>query len=209
MFVKICGITRKEDGLLAAALGAAAVGFVFADSPRRVTVEKAAALSEALPPAVLRVGVFVNPGIDGLIRTIRKTGIDIIQLHGDEPPEVVGEIKKRTGLLVIKAFRVRNEKVDGQPEKYAGKADFFLLDTYDERFKGGTGRGYDRGVIGEIKKMGVPVIAAGGINADNVSRIAADFRPFGVDVSSGVEEQPGVKSADRMKEFFRRLNSGE
>lgn len=208
MFVKICGITTKEDGLLAAALGASAVGFVFAESQRQIDFERARELSEALPPAVLRTGVFVDSPAEEIVRGVREARIDLVQLHGDEPPELIDELKRSLQVLVIKSFRVKGGRVIGRPELYAEKADFFLLDTYDEKLKGGTGRDYDRNAILQLKNAGVPVIAAGGVNPENVNEIAVKYRPFGVDVSSGVEKSPGVKSKEKMQEFFRRLHFG-
>ncbi|MFQ5901912.1 MAG: phosphoribosylanthranilate isomerase [Thermodesulfobacteriota bacterium] len=198
--VKICGVTNKEDALIACDAGAGAIGFVFYDkSPRYVSPSLAAEIIKVIPPFVTTVGVFVNQK-KGYIKNIcEETDVDLIQLHGDESPEFCSGIGKR----VIKAFRVKNKGQNIQDELARYRVSAYLLDTYQEGMPGGTGRvfNWDRAV--EAKRFG-RIILSGGLNSDNVVNAIEKVRPYAVDVSSGVELKPGKKDAKKVREFICR-----
>lgn len=195
--VKVCGITNIKDAQLAVSLGADAIGFVFAKSPRRVTPEKAAEISKNLGPWVSRVGVFVNEKPSAIKRIARKCALDAVQLHGDESPAVLKSLK---GLKVIKAIRVGD---DFRAKQIAGYApDAFLFDTKTSGQYGGTGKVFDWKVLDRAKTKR-PVILSGGLNPANVTEAIRRVKPYGVDVSSGVEEKPGKKNSRLLKEFMK------
>ncbi len=140
---KVCGITNTDDARLAADAGADAVGLIFAESPRRVTVEEAREISVALPDGVLKVGVFVDAEPEEVLRVAREVGFDLAQLHGDESPETVTAVRDG-GVRVMKALRVRDEESLEALGRY--EADLFLLDAYSEKARGGTGETFDWGL---------------------------------------------------------------
>lgn len=202
MFVKVCGITRLRDARLAAKLGADAVGFIFAKSPRRITVEKAASIIKKLPRTLKKAGVFVDEKPETINEVIKRTGINVVQLSGMEKPSVISGIK---GARVIKALHVKEKAgLLKSIRKYKKEADMLLLDTYVKGKKGGTGRVFDWKLVTAAKKSGARLIAAGGVNPYNVGGIVT-LRPFGIDVSSGVESAPGIKSAAKLKKLFREI----
>jgi phosphoribosylanthranilate isomerase len=195
--VKICGITSLEDALAAVHAGADARGFVFwKKSPRYVDVEEAAGIIKGLPPFVTTVGVFVNEAEDVIRGIVRKTGLDRIQLHGDEPPEFV----KALGPGVIKAIRVRDEEDVRRIGGYDASA--YLLDTFTEGMPGGTGKTFDWDLAVRAKGYG-RIILSGGLNTDNVVEAIEKVAPYGVDVSSGVEFTPGKKDPEKVRAFVR------
>ncbi len=201
--VKICGITRVEDALPAARAGADAIGLVFAASPRRVTVAEAAEVVSHLPSFVCPVGVFVDADVEEVKDTAARAGLHCVQLHGGESPEYLARLG---GLSVIKAIRVRDAGDVKAAAAYESAA--VLLDTASSLAAGGTGETfpwrYAAGLAAER-----PVILAGGLNADNVVEAIRTAHPWAVDVSSGVEERAGVKSAEKVREFVRRVWSVE
>jgi phosphoribosylanthranilate isomerase len=192
--VKICGVTRLEDALLAARLGADALGFNFwPGSKRHVTPAVAQAIISRLPPFVTPVGVFVNQS-EGEMRAIAaETGIQMFQLHGDEAPELCS----RLPLPVVKAIPVDQVATLSRLLSYEVRA--FLLDT-PSRGYGGTGRPFDWSLAEGVSEV-APVILAGGLTPENVAEAVRAVRPWAVDVASGVESSPGVKDADRMSRF--------
>ncbi|RME62793.1 MAG: phosphoribosylanthranilate isomerase [Nitrospirae bacterium] len=198
--VKICGITRAEDALRAVEYGADALGFVFYEqSPRHVFPESAARIIEQLPPFITTVGVFVNEHPNVINETISISGIDIVQLHGDEPPELCSQWPR-----TIKAFRVR-ELSDLSPiTRY--RAGAYLLDTYSPESYGGTGKTFNWEIAIEAKRFG-PVILAGGLTPENVAEAIKKVRPYGIDVSSGVESQKGIKDPEKMKALISRAKA--
>ncbi|MCX5749473.1 MAG: phosphoribosylanthranilate isomerase [Candidatus Saganbacteria bacterium] len=191
--VKICGITNLKDALDAAALGADALGFVFAKSPRKISPEKAKEIVLKLPWRIIRVGVFVNEGAERVNRTVRACGLDLVQLHGDETPSYCKKIRSR----MIKAVRIKNEKDLLKIKKY--KVSAILLDAYSKDKYGGTGKTFDWSLAKKAKKYGIPVILSGGLDEKNLSPAIKTVRPYAVDISSGVEILPGRKSAKKMK----------
>ena len=195
MFIKICGITRLPDALHAAEHGATALGFVFWDrSPRNVTAARAAEIIAGLPPDVTPVGVFVNESIEGIRALVEQTGIRAVQLHGDESPAYAGAV----GRPVFRAVGV--DETDEACARWPADTTF-LVDTPDPVRRGGTGVTVDwtrAAALARDRK----VVLAGGLSPANVAEAIAAVRPFGVDVSSGVEASPGVKDFDRVARFL-------
>ena len=185
--VKICGITNLADGMAAAEAGADALGFVFYDrSPRGVSIEAAADLIRHLPPFVLKVGVLVNAPEDLVFRAIRECGLSLLQFHGDEAPEYCLQF----GLMSMKAFRIRDAASLQALRNYP--TDAWLLDAYVPGTPGGTGETFNWDLALEAQKLGRPIFLAGGLTPENVAEAVRRARPYGVDVSSGVEAVPGT-----------------
>ena len=194
--IKICGMTNRDDALAAAALGADAVGFVFAPSPRRIEPREARAIVAGLPPFVTPVAVFVDAPLDAITEAMEISGCRVAQLHGSEPPALIEQLC----WPAVKALRVRaGEDLDAISD-YAGAA-AILLDAYVEGKQGGAGETFEWGLAAEAQRFKRPIILAGGLEADNVAAAIARVRPFAVDVSSGVEARPGEKDHDRMARF--------
>lgn len=196
--VKICGITHLEDALAAVAFGADALGFIFAESPRRVTGEAAREIIAGLPPFVTKVGVFMNRPADEIRKIMRHCGLDIAQLHGDEPPDLCAALFPR----VIKAFTSGNLPPLDELKRYRAAA--FLLD----REKGAATPPEDLWPI--ARRMGEHgrVILAGGLAPENVAQAVRIAEPYAVDVSSGIEESPGKKDHRKMKAFIDAVRRG-
>lgn len=193
MWVKICGITREEDALLAVALGADAVGFVFAPSPRQVTPRTAADIARRLPPEVLTVGVFRDEAPERVVRIVNEAGLGAVQLHGHEPPSDGRWIRERVRWL-IRAFPAGSPEIERARDH---AADAVLLDAPSP----GGGRVFDWSLADGVPP-GLPLILAGGLNPDNVAAAIAVAEPWGVDVSTGVERAPGIKDARLMRAFI-------
>jgi phosphoribosylanthranilate isomerase len=194
---KVCGTTRLKDALLAVECGANAIGFIFyKKSPRGVSVKTAKEICSKLPPFVNRVGVFVNETAEKINRITDRCGLDTVQLHGDESPAFCRKIKAR----VIKAVRVKDALSLKEMSRYT--VDGFLLDTYKENQWGGTGKVFDWELAVRAKKYG-PVILAGGLNPRNVKEAIKKVKPYGVDVSSGIEQSPGKKDPKKVKAFLK------
>jgi phosphoribosylanthranilate isomerase len=199
--VKICGITECGDALRAVELGAGALGFIFAPSPRRILPQEARRIIRALPPFVKSVGVFVNEEIKAIREHINYCGLDLVQLHGDEPPEFCRELMP----YAIKALRIKDGSSRPMCAAYRAKVRALLLDTYAEDKAGGTGKTFDWQLALKIKAAGIPVILSGGLGPSNVEAAIRKVRPYAVDVNSGVEERPGKKSYGLMKELMKRV----
>lgn len=195
--VKVCGITNLGDARVAAGAGADAIGLVFAESPRRVRVERAKEIAAALPQDILKVGVFVDAGPEEVLRIAREVGLDYAQLHGDEPPEAVAEIRG-SGVGVMKALRVRNAEALAVIEQY--EADLFLLDAWSAKARGGTGERFDWELAKSLKGRD-NIVVSGGLDPENVREAIEYFEPYGVDASSSLEERPGKKSGERVRRF--------
>ena len=193
--VKICGITSIDDALMAASLGADAVGFIFCPSPRRLAPESAARITASLPKGILKVGVFANQDRLYVAQTARACGLDAVQLHGEETPEYARSLP----VAFIKAFRARDETVLAEIAGFAART--FLLDAYDPQRGGGTGSPVDLALAARASKLG-KMILAGGLRPENVAQAVRTCRPYAVDVSSGVESAPGVKDRDKVKRFI-------
>ncbi len=201
MKVKICGITRYEDAALAVELGAWAVGFVFySKSPRAISPSEAKAIIERLPARVKTVGVFVNESVEEMLRIQKESGIQTFQLHGDESPEVASQLPS-----VFKAIRPRHESEMASLRKFSN-ASYFLVDAYDADAYGGTGNRASTHLALAAKAYG-PLILAGGLNSDNVADAIRQIVPDAIDVSSGVEERPGVKDRAKLQKLFEVVGS--
>ncbi len=196
--VKICGITNWEDAQAAVAFGANALGFIFADSPRRMQPADARRIVDRLPPFITAVGVFVDEELAVVTDCIEQAGCTAVQLHGQEPPFYVEALSRWT---VIKAVRVRTAADLDSLVPY-GEAHAFLLDTYVPGKPGGTGVPFDWNVLSPVK-FKKPVILAGGLMPDNLAAALTAVRPYAVDVVSGVEASPGKKDYERMRRFIQ------
>jgi phosphoribosylanthranilate isomerase len=194
---KVCGITTPEDALAAASSGADAIGLVFAESPRKVSVEEAREIAAALPEGVLKVGVFVNEEPEEVLRIAREVGLDYAQLHGDETPETVTFLREG-GVKVMKALRVRDEGSLAAMEGYG--ADLVMLDAWSEKARGGTGERFDWALAKSLRGRG-NIVVSGGLNPENVREAISFFEPYGVDASSSLEEAPGKKNEERVRRF--------
>ena len=195
MFVKVCGITRLEDALHAVEHGATAIGFVFwPSSPRSIDSHGAAEIIAGLPSDVTTVGVFVNETVEGIRSVVGKTGIIAVQLHGDEPPEYAHAI----GCPILRSASVDDaaDIGDAWPPSTT-----LLVDAFDPVRRGGTGRVVDWSRAAQLARQR-PIVLAGGLTPDNVADAVAVVRPYGVDVSSGVEATPGVKDPEKVSRFL-------
>jgi phosphoribosylanthranilate isomerase len=196
MIAKVCGITRLTDALHAVQHGATAVGFVFwPKSPRYIEPSRAAEIIAELPDTVTSVGVFVNQPVDEIQRIAAATGITAIQLHGDEPAAYAEAL----GWPIWRAVAVNDADEDKLAEWPSSTT--FLLDAHDPVLRGGTGRTIEWTQAARLASQR-RIVLAGGLNPDNVQEAIVSVRPFGVDVSSGVEEAPGVKDLDKVARFL-------
>ena len=202
--VKICGITSLADARAAVAAGADALGFNFYEqSPRQLTIPRAAEISRQLEPFILRVGVFVDAPEELVARALRECGLGMLQFHGAEPPDFC----TRFGTMSMKAFRLRDAESLKELPKYA--TDAWLLDAFSPAAPGGTGETFDWALAVEARKLGKPIFLAGGLTPENVAAAVRQVRPFGVDVASGVESSPGKKDPALMQAFVKAVRSAE
>jgi phosphoribosylanthranilate isomerase len=200
VFVKICGMTSEEDALYATAMGADAVGFVFAPSARQIAPDLARDIAKRLPPEVLTVGVFRDQAPQRVVEICNTAGLRCAQLHGHETAEQASYVKERVPLL-IQAFAAGDpalERADDYP------ADAFLIDNHTP----GSGEVFDWS-LGEGAPQGRRIIVAGGLTADNVAEAVRVLRPWGVDVSTGVERAPGRKDPVKVRRFIEAARSAE
>lgn len=194
--IKICGITNLEDALAAEELGADALGFnFFKKSPRYIDPQKAADIIAQLPPFILPVGIFVNEQEDRIREIMAHACIPAVQFHGDETPEFC----QRFGNHVIKAFQIRNKESLRHMAHYRVSA--YLLDSYKEGLRGGTGATFDWHLAVAARTIG-RIILAGGLTPDNVAEAVKLVQPYGVDVAGGVEKEKGVKDHAKLKKFI-------
>jgi phosphoribosylanthranilate isomerase len=201
--VKICGITSVADGLAAAEAGADMIGLMFYEkSPRRLTLAQAAEISRALPPFVLRVGVFVNPAAATVTRAIAECGLNLLQFHGDEDSDFCTQF----GVMSVKALRVRDAESLRPLEQF--HTDAGGLDACSPAGLGGTGETFNWELAVAAKKFGKPIFLAGGLTPENVADAVRQVRPFAVDVSSGVESAPGKKDAAKVRAFIEAVRGG-
>jgi phosphoribosylanthranilate isomerase len=200
--VKICGVTSVADGLMAAEAGADMIGLMFYDrSPRRITLPVAMVISRALPRFVLRVGVFVNPEEEFVRRAITECNLNLLQFHGDETSEFCTQF----GLMSLKAIRVRDAESVNQLADF--QTDAFLLDAHSKNGLGGTGEKFNWDLAAGAQRFGKPIFLAGGLTPENVADAIRQVRPFGVDVSSGVESAPGKKDPAKVRAFIAAAKS--
>jgi phosphoribosylanthranilate isomerase len=194
MFVKICGITNEEDALMAVAMGADALGFIFAPSPRQVVARRVYDITRQLPREIMTIGVFRNDTPERVIELVHTAGLKGAQLHGHETPEVTQHVRSAV-TYVIKAFSAGSEALASANDH---KADFLLIDAPMP----GSGTVFDWNLIDSVPKGAPPILLAGGLHPDNVATAIRRVRPFGVDVASGVESSPGHKDARKVRAFI-------
>jgi len=214
--VKIEGLRDPADAMRVAQMGADAIGMVFADSPRWVSPDQARAIVDILPPWVATVGVFVNADPVAINRVVERTGISCVQLHGDEGPEIVGQINAPC----IKAFRVRDESWLDEVHQWLAACQArsnlsaVLLDAYNPTVRGGTGERFNWDMVADARAAGAmagidPVILAGGLDDRCVSQAIDLVQPWAVDVASGVEKSPGVKDFKKIRSFINATKEGD
>jgi phosphoribosylanthranilate isomerase len=218
--IKICGVCRPEDALLAARLGADAVGMVFhAPASRTICVERAREILALLPPFVTPVGLFVDQSPESVLRTAREIGLRHVQLHGDESPDVIAAVAP---LRVIKAIKVERGRFEEtlnswraaiRNHKLANLAGF-VLETAGTAKPGGTGVANDWETVAAAQRAGAfdglpAIIAAGGLRPETVGNLVATVRPYAVDVSSGVEETLGKKSETKLRAFVEAVRNAD
>jgi len=201
--VKFCGITRPEDARHAAELGADAIGLIFyPPSPRSVDIAQALAVLAVVPAMLTTVGVFVNAQPDELAQVLARVPLDLVQFHGDEPPDMCA----RSSRPWMKAVGMRDEvDLHDMAVRYAG-ARALLLDTFSADRKGGTGRTFDWGLI--PADLNLPIVLAGGLDASNVAAAIRAVRPHAVDANGGVESAPGIKDRNKMAAFMQEVQRG-
>ncbi len=199
--VKVCGITRRQDALLACELGADALGFIFyPQSPRFIHAEQAAEIADGLPRQVMRIGVFVAPDPQEVRDALRIAGLDAVQIHGDYPPPQFAALPGRK----IRALNPPPETRADDLEHLAAGADALLLDSHSRGLYGGTGKTGDWHLARELAQRR-PLILAVGLNPDNVRAAVQQVHPRAVDVNSGVETAPGIKDALQLERFFQQI----
>jgi phosphoribosylanthranilate isomerase len=209
ILVKICGITSPEDARLAVDAGADAIGLVFFSmSPRKTTLERAAEIVRSLPTTVRRVGVFVNETPEAMARAADAAGLDLLQLHGDEPPESLAGLARPA----IKAVRVGRGFAHDEALRFAATASGLLVDTRlpgETQLPGGTGVPFDWSLVKGLAERVPFLMLAGGLGPQNVAEAVRAVRPHAVDVSSGVEALPGRKDAEKLRAFVRAVREAE
>ena len=200
--VKVCGMTSLKDAMAAVEEGADAIGFIFyKKSPRSVTMKLVREIVLELPPFIDTVGVFVDETAEQINKIADYCNLDIIQLHGDESPIFCKKIRRK----VIKAFRIKDMQSVKKLSSF--QVSGFLLDTFSENLHGGTGKVFDWNLALPAKKFG-PVIMAGGLTPNNVQQAVRQIRPYGVDVCSGVESEPGIKDHKKVRAFLNNAKAG-
>ena len=200
--LKICGITNSKDAAAAISAGADFLGFNFyKGSPRYIDPAKARRIVRRLPKGIQSVGVFMNETEDSTLEIARRVGLGYVQLHGDESPQAVRRLKR--SIPVIKALRVRKPVSDAEFSRFSD-ATALLLDTFDARKRGGTGKTFDWDVALRAKGHS-PIFLAGGITPENVADAIRTVKPYAVDVCSGVESSPGRKDPARLKALARAI----
>ena len=194
--VKICGLREPEHVVTAIQAGADAIGFVFAPSKRRVSIEQAQQLAQQIPEGVLKIGVFVNPTPAELKEAVERVPLDYVQYHGEETPAFIQE----QGYPAIKALSVRGKEDVQAAATY--QVDYYLFDAPGTDFKGGSGHTFDWTLLEEVGIPREKLILAGGLHADNSNEAIASVTPFMLDVSSGVETD-GIKDHTKIQAFLQ------
>jgi phosphoribosylanthranilate isomerase len=201
--IKICGITNAQDAEAAVAAGADALGFVFyAQSPRCIEPAVAKRIIAQLPPFILSVGVFVNQDQETIRNIYNECGLAFAQLHGDETPAFCESL----GRPILRALRLRDRGSLLALAEYKGRMDVrgFVVDAFSAEAYGGTGQTVDWSLAREVAKA-APILLAGGLTPGNVQEAVRQVQPYGVDVSSGVEERPGKKDHEKIRAFTRAI----
>lgn len=209
MRIKICGITKPDQGVKIALFGATALGFMcVSNSPRYITAEQIRAVTEKLPENIDKIGVFANADIESIQNITNLSGLTGVQLHGDETPEFCQLLRESLpNIEIIKALRIRNAEQLEQVALYTNSVDCLLLDAYHPQQLGGTGQTLDWELLREFQPP-LPWFLAGGLKPDNILQALNQVRPNGIDLSSGVERTPGDKDLDKVAELFEKLGVG-
>lgn len=198
--VKICGITNLEDALVSVKFGADALGFNFyAKSPRYISPENAREITEQLPPEILKVGVFVNETLKNVAEIAAVANLDALQLHGEETPEYAKELKLKTNLEIIKAFRVSPAFKPEDVLQY--ETDAILLDAYNPKEHGGTGENFDWEIAKKVQEIFPKMYLAGGLAPENIADAILQVKPFAVDACSCLELTKGRKDITKLAVF--------
>lgn len=205
--IKICGITRRQDALEAVSCGVDALGLVFYEpSPRYVTADQARNIVHDLPAFVSKVGLFVNAGVDEVANTLDQVDLDYLQFHGDENEAYCSQFSKP----FIKALRIKSDTDIVEIISQYKSAAAILIDAWHPDLAGGTGETFDWSLLQGLPKDDAPaIILAGGLDQNNVKTAVRLLKPYAVDVSSGVEESPGIKLAEKIHAFVYEVNRGE
>ena len=199
--IKICGITNKRDAIDASSLGVDMIGFVFYKKSKRYVEPKIVRdIVNELPPFMSKVGVFVNEDKDKVRRIAGECSLDVLQFHADETPDYCAGFED--SYKVIKAFRIKDKDSLKGVNDY--DVNFYMLDAYSSKDLGGTGESFDWKIAENFEFL-KPVILSGGLTPDNVSSAIRMISPYGVDVSSGIEDSPGRKNLDLMKKFIEKV----
>jgi phosphoribosylanthranilate isomerase len=200
--VKICGITNLEDALLSADFGADALGFNFyPGSTRYIDEGRAESIVERLTKPILKVGIFVNQTIEDIIDAEGIAELDLLQLHGNESPAFVTELRTRTDAKIIKAFRVGPDFDVKTVNEY--RVDGVLLDSFSGHVWGGSGESFDWKTAKAVRDLVPELYLAGGLSPENVAEAIATVHPYAVDVASRVESTPGKKDPKKLEAFIR------
>jgi phosphoribosylanthranilate isomerase len=215
-WIKICGTTNLVDALAAAQAGVDALGFIFAESPRRVEPQVAGEIAQELPPNLEKIGVFVNESPEYVLQVAKEAALTGVQLHGDESPDYIKTLVSilHIPLKIIKAIPAEQGKA-GAPAQYGAQeelVDAFMVDSGTRSQRGGTGKVFDWLRASDLilgLQATTPVIIAGGLTPENVSSAVCLFRPFGVDVVTGVEREPGHKDHEKVRRFIASVRSAD
>ncbi|MEM9164274.1 MAG: phosphoribosylanthranilate isomerase [Cyanobacteria bacterium P01_F01_bin.4] len=210
MRIKICGITRVDQGVAIANLGATALGFICVrQSPRWVTPEQIRQITHGLPQSIERVGVFADADLATITHTVKTGQLTTVQLHGQESFDLCQQIRQALPTVdIIKALRLRSAEDLTQARSYEPYVDTLLLDAYHPKQLGGTGQTLDWPTL-KTFKPGRPWFLAGGLNPDNILDALGQLSPDGIDLSSGVEHAPGDKDLEKVRQLFEALGKGE
>jgi phosphoribosylanthranilate isomerase len=204
MRVKICGLTRIQDAKLALELGATELGFIFAASPRMISIETAKEMRSELPKEAKVFGVFVNEKVEKIIEIVKLVSLQGVQLHGQESPQEIASLKQKCpDLLVMKAIGVNGNKLLLEPEKY-WQCDSLIFDSAGSHFNPVQRSSFDF----EINYSG-NFYLAGGLTSKNILNKINKYQPFGIDLSSGVESSPGIKDSNLLNELFLKLKEAK
>jgi len=208
MRVKICGITKPEQGKAIAQLGATALGFICVQaSPRYVTPQQIRAVVEQLLVQVDRIGVFADATIEEICQVVADSNLSAVQLHGNESSEFCEKLRQSLpGVEIVKALRVKTPECLDRAATYAKCVDTLLLDAYHPQLLGGTGKTLDWVTLQQFRPT-CPWLLAGGLTPDNVLDALRELQPSGIDLSSGVERSPGDKDLDKVAQLFEKIHS--
>lgn len=202
--IKICGITNAADALYISNTNIWAMGFIFVENtPRYINFDKAAEIIKLLPHSIEKVGVFVNSEIDYIEQAVKICKINKIQLHGNESPSFCEIVAQKTGIEVIKAFRIKNKNDLTVIDSYKNSVKTILLDSYSKDDYGGTGESFNWDLVNSLAGKSFNIILAGGINHNNIFEAITIVKPFAVDLSSGVEEYKGKKDHKKIDLLFQ------